>query len=688
MNRLKLFGGASALVLFAGILLAQDETLLGSGDMDALNAMEAFRVGTEAYNRWYFNEAILSFEKALSYRPGEGLILDHLGKAYYRSGLEEIALREWQAAARAYGLSAPQTMLINNRIEVVRNRRSLFPNMNEQNRFVEVGRFPGSYASSALFSQPSSVLKVSDGSSWIAAYGSNEIVRLDVNGIVRDRRRGAFGSGFDRPYDIERGLDGRLYVSEFMGGRISVLDENGAWLSFIGSKGIHEGGLLGPSSLAVDDEGYIYVVDYGNRRISKFSPDGEFITVFGKKNYAFKGFISPTGIAFTGGVLYAADGIAGIIHMFDKNGLYLGELLDQGLSAPESVKATKNGELLVADSKRIMLIDPQTAIVKELTPQGNERVRIIGAGTNVNGSILAADFDQNEVTVLSSLDNVAGGLFVQIERIAAAAFPAVTLEISVQDRMRSPVAGLDANNFIITENGNAVMEQTFLGAGLYENSSSLCVLIERSGKTAKLKTDIETALKDINAASEDGKTKIASIVSAGIIPVNERFNAENPASLSQTARGGNYSALWRFDLGLRLAAGNLLPLSKRRAVVFLTSGDLGEAAYDQYDASQLASYLANNGVIFYAVMISAEEPDEALSYICRETGGEILYLYRAQGITSSIKKIAENPVGTYVFSYRSSLPTDFGRAFLPVETEVYLLERSGRDAAGYFAPFE
>jgi hypothetical protein len=53
-----------------------------------------------------------------------------------------------------------------------------------------------------------------------------------------------------------------------------------------------------------------------------------------------------------------------------------------------------------------------------------------------------------------------------------------------------------------------------------------------------------------------------------------------------------------------------------------------------------------------------------------------------------VRSIANTPCALYTLSYRSLLPTDFGRAFLPVEAEVYLMERSGRDSAGYFPPLE
>ncbi|NLC92010.1 MAG: tetratricopeptide repeat protein, partial [Treponema sp.] len=43
-------------------------------------ASEDFRRGVQSYYRGAFNEAIVQFEKALSYLPNDNLILDWLGK--------------------------------------------------------------------------------------------------------------------------------------------------------------------------------------------------------------------------------------------------------------------------------------------------------------------------------------------------------------------------------------------------------------------------------------------------------------------------------------------------------------------------------------------------------------------------------------------------------------------------------
>jgi len=115
---------------------------------------------------------------------------------------------------------------------------------------------------------------------------------------------------------------------------------------------------------------------------------------------------------------------------------------------------------------------------------------------------------------------------------------------------------------------------------------------------------------------------------------------------------------------------------------------MGDMAFEQYSLSEMSAYLANNGIVFNAIIIGNGEVSAGIEYLCRETGGSVMPLYRPRGIGELIKSTADTPSGLYSFTYNSRLPTDFGRAMLPVEVEVYLMERSGRDHTGYFAPLE
>ena len=682
------------LLLFLSInLFAQMDELYftpgpvtGGSGPDALTAAEEFRLGVQAYNRFSYNEAIYSFERALSFRPGEPLILDWLGKAYYRSGFEDTALRQWRAALDIYGRNSGAGLLLNSRIETVANRRFLFPVADDGVRYVTAGRYPGRNRDVVMYRQPTSVLANSDGSAWVVAYGSNEIVKIDVNGIIRDRKRGPL-NGFDRPYDIARGLDGRLYVSELRGSRISVLNSNGDWLSYIGSRGLGQGQFVGPQHLAIDEDGYLYAVDYGNRRISKFDPDGAFILSFGLRNSIFPGLLSPTGIAAGSGKIFIADNAAKAIYIFDPNGNYLGRLGAQNLSVPESMKFLSDGTLLVTDKNKILQIDVDTAIVRELGLAGGERVRITGADMDKNGNVLAAVFSASEVSIMTRFDDLASGFFVQIRNIYTERFPVVTVELTVEDRLRRPIMGLDSNNFLLTENGVRADKQELIASGFRHQGADLVILVERSNVTGNLRDELTAASRDIGAALQEmDNSKIISVVSAAAQPRREQLSS----SLENSVRGSgdSYSSAWRFDLGLRLAATDLLRAGPRKSVVYIGSGSLGDLAFEQYSLSEMACYLANNGIAFNAVIIGDAAVSDGINYLCKETGGQAMHLYRPRGIGELIKKTAEIPTGLYSFTFTSRQMTDFGRAWLPVEVEVYLMDRSGRDNTGYFPPLE
>ena len=649
----------------------------------ALSAAEEFRFGVHAYNRFSYNEAILSFERALSFRPGEPLILDWLGRAYYRSGFEETAVRQWRAALDIYGRNTGVGMLLGARIETVTNRRFLLPIANDGVRYVGSGRFPGNLEEIIYYRQPTSVLPNNDGSVWVVAYGSNEIVRIDVNGRIRERRRGPL-NGFDRPYDIVRGLDGRLYVSEYRGSRVSILSSNGEWLAYIGSRGLGQGQFIGPQHLTIDEDGYLFVVDYGNRRISKFDPDGAFILSFGLRSAVFPGVLSPTGITAGNGRIFIADNSAKAIYMFDPNGNYLGRLAAEGLIGPESLRFLSDGTILAADGNRILQIEPDTAIVRELGLAGGQRVRITGADMDKNGNIVAANFNESEVNIMTRFDDLASGFFVQIRNVDASKFPRVIVELTVEDRLRRPIMGLDNNNFLITEGGIPVADQVLY---TLDPGADISLLVERSETSARFRDDFTAASRDINRALQEmGNSKVVSVISAGTQPRRERH--EN--SLENAVRGSGEinSARWRFDLGLRLAATDLLTAAPKRSVVYIGSGSLGDMAFEQYSLSEMTAYLANNGIVFNAIIIGNAPVSAGIEYLCRETGGKAEHLYRPRGIGELIKSVAETPCGLYSFTYNSRLPTDFGRAWLPVEAEVYLMERSGRDNTGYFAPLE
>ncbi|AGT44400.1 hypothetical protein TPE_1926 [Treponema pedis str. T A4] len=663
------------------LLFAQDAVTAQPSSSDRKIASDEFRRGVQAYYRGTFNEAVILFEKALSYLPGEPLILDWLGKSYYRTGIEGAAAVQWEAAsASGYG-----GMLLKNKIEILKERKTLMSDSIDNLKYVEAVEFSSKNGDVELFRQPLSIAAISDGSFWITAYGSNELLHFNVNGIILDRTKGPI-QGFDRPFDVIELKNGNLLVSEFASNRISLLDKNGKFLKYFGQTGRGLGGLIGPQFLAEDEYGNIYVCDFGNARIAVFAPDGEPLFNFGEKGGLFSGFIAPAGIAIIDGLVYVADALKGAVYIFDTAGNYIQDLLpENSLKKIEALRAW-NGNLVAAANNKVYLIDTGFSTITELASLGNFPSKITAAVPDINGNLLLIDHKNQNIEITSRINELAGGLFVQIKRIFSDTFPKIIMEVSVQNRDGKQIVGLTEENFIVTEKNRIASNYTLDGSAYLNDTCDIAIIVERSPSSIKEKQAIESAIKEISEAMQ-GKGKI-TLVSAGALPILEgKFFPKDLETIPNRLKTVQ-SPDWKFDSALRLAAGELINAEQKRAVIFLSLTEPNADNFKQYSLNDLASYMTNNNIRFYAVNLKKESSIPETAYLAKKTGGKTFYVYGEKGLKPIITDLLEQPIGTYRLSYNSTLQTDFGRAFLPVEVEVRLLNRSGRDETGYFAPLE
>ncbi|MGN0749527.1 MAG: hypothetical protein ACI4LS_03440, partial [Treponema sp.] len=194
------------------------------------------------------------------------------------------------------------------------------------------------------------------------------------------------------------------------------------------------------------------------------------------------------------------------------------------------------------------------------------------------------------------------------------------------------------------------------------------------------------AVKEISSNMHGG---VLRIVSAGSIPVSEYVGKPDLlGDFSLDALKNPVSKKVSIDLALRLAANDLINAAKKRGIVLITCGNQNAFTFDRYNLGELSSYLNNNSISFSVINVSQNAVCSEISYISENTQGNEYYIYRPQGLSDVVKDIINIPQGVYQFSFTSSLPTNFGMNYLPLEVEVYLLNRSGRDETGYFAPLE
>lgn len=645
-------------------------------------AAQEFRHGVQSYYRGTFNDAVMQFEKALNYMPDDSLILEWLGKSYYQSGFEGTAVQSWKKAVQnGYG-----GILLKNKIEIVQERRvsSLPSDINA--KYTEAGSFSGFYENNLIFSGPVSVLPNNDGTVWVLAYGSNELVKLNINGTVVSRVTGPL-NGFDRPMDLIRLEDGNLLVTESAGNRLCVLDKKGKFVKYIGKKGRAVGNLVGPQYAAEDSRRNIYVSDYGNRRISVFDKDGNGIFYFGNAQNDFPGLKGPTGIAVLDENIFVADNISGGIYEFDLAGNFRQVLVpEKTFEHPESMRVWGD-YLVVCDSNKVFSVDSTSGSVFENVNAGNAPARLTCAVPDVNGNVIVSDVISNEVYVMAKMQELVGGLFVQIERVNASKFPEVYIDVRVENRNRAEVVGLGENNFYITEQKRPVNKLKFVGSSSYSDFADITLLIDRSSYSSRYSEQINYAVREIAASMKNRGT--LKIVTASKIPALEYSGQPNGAlEFDVSSLKNPVSDEIPLDLAFRLCANDLVNAERKRAVIIISAGKVSLNAFEKYSLSETAAYLNNNHISVASVLLTQNACDEELNFIVSNTPGKEYYIFRPEGLSEIVPELIELPSGLYTFSYTSVLSTNFGEKYLPVEVEAYLLNRSGRDECGYFAPLQ
>jgi DNA-binding beta-propeller fold protein YncE len=661
---------------FAGNLYSQDKI-----DLDQLSADDEFKWGVKAYHRGLFNESSRAFEKALSYKPESIDVQEWLGLSWYRSGFTDAAIKQWDAL-KATGAA---DSLLMNRLEILKAQSGVENHALKSGRYLPAIELEGVQDSYTLFKRPATVFPGDNGGFFIAAYGTNEILKFNSNGAVTERLNGGL-EGFNHPFDLELADNGYLYVTEFNGDRITRCTTSGREIFRFGETGRGESQLLGPQFLTIDENGFLYVTDSGNRKVVKFDGDGNFILSFGQKNYNFDGFLMPTGIETLNGFVYVADAERADISVFDYSGNFINTLAAGQLNNPEGLSVIDDNRLLIADTDRVVSLNVNENNVRLVSDLDGKGQKITQASIDSNGNLIASDFDLNRIMVLTELSNMYTGLFVQIDRIDSAAFPKVVAELRIQDRTGKPFVGLSPNNFVVTENSYPIEDVNLVYTGNTAGKLQAAILIDADSSMKGYQEDIVKAVNSIvNSFSGSGGL---SLVSAGENPVTEAVFTEGSRKFITAASDLRmYESAGRFDLGLRHAASEMISGRGRRAVIFVTDGIVKPLAFDNYHPVELAGYLKNNGISFYCVNISNENDiSEELRFICEETGGDTMYLYQREGLSTLADEIRGKLDGSYTIVYDSINSHLTADDFIPMEIEVFLYNRSGREASGYYKP--
>ncbi|MDC7219322.1 MAG: hypothetical protein PQJ59_05240 [Spirochaetales bacterium] len=647
-------------------------------DMDQVNADEEFRIGVNAFHQGFFNKAVLAMERSLALKPENSLVREWLGRSYYQSGYENAAINEWDNLIRSGKAGEALTNLRN----MVYDRRGLLSELKERDPWVELIQLSQNREGTPLFSRPTSVDASRNGTGgyYVVNFAGGEIELFDANGNMSDRFDGGIDS-FNHPFDIKVLPDGRMLISEYSGDRVTLTNSNGYRSTTIGSTGTGEGNLLGPQYLALS-QNYFYITDWGNSRVVKFDLEGNYILQFGGMTKYFEGLKGPSGIVVSEGMVYVADADLKKIFAFDESGNYLYTLVEEGLEQPEGLTLRDNGDLLIADGRKILNFEFASETLQEVyeLPESEEG-RIMKTAFDENNNLIVPDFNNNKISLMTELSTLYGGLFVTVNRVDTSAFPEVLVDFTVLDRYGEPCVGLDYSNFLIKENGYYLnnMEQYERGTDL-----ALSFLFQSSPDVVESRPRIKEAILELleNKGENDRFTYQATAET----PYTLSEEGENP--LLGLEKNWSVQEDYQLDTALRMASSELINDRRRRAVFFFTDGKLPPDAFDTYGLVETGRFMKNNNIAFYPVYVDGAYQSEELDYLAVETGGEGLYLLRSKGLGEILEEIRKKRMGTYSLSFVSQTQNDFGRAYIPMSVEVNYLKKSGRDELGYYAPLD
>ncbi|MFP4113289.1 MAG: hypothetical protein ACOC2Y_02485 [Spirochaetota bacterium] len=656
-------------------------------DIDLITANDEFRWGVTSLHNGRINEAIASFNRSLSFDPDRGRTRYWLGRAYYYGGFEEAALDEWRWVSENDG----HTAVLDKWVERVELSRGLTTERLgtevSPGRYITMVDLAGRQEDVTIFRQPTMIRPRPDGYFYLVSFGSQTVLLFDPNGVRQQIIDGGL-EGLDRPFDVLRLADGSLLVSEFGADRIARINPNGLKVGTFGRRDVADGGLLGPQFLAGDGEGHVYVSDYGNARIAKFTTEGEFLFSFGRPTRGFEGLRSPAGVVVSDGRVYVADSEQAAVFVFDESGNPLGSIRTAQMTSPEGISLFGPGSILVSDRNRLYVVEVESERVSLLTEQNEDR-RFLGAVVDANRNLLATDFRSSSLLFMTASEELYTGLNVEVDFVNATEHPLVYAAVTVTDRNGRPVLGLDATNFRITEDRFPTGDSELIYAGYRSGEAALAVVVD--GYRAPAGAGAGEAVRAAMLGLYDSLTPEDRhwVIEAGEQPVvvaqpdtGRLATADAAAAAVQAPEAG------RLDLGIRLGVSQLLGEMGRRALVVVSNGETAPEAFSDYSLAQTAEHLENNHIALWVVYTERNASNPELDYLVDATGGGSLYVYQPRGVGVLVDEVKSAPSGSYMLAYNSVQDSDFGRRYIPLEVEAYLLERSGRDEVGYFGPLE
>jgi uncharacterized protein (TIGR03663 family) len=270
----------------------------------------------------------------------------------------------------------------------------------------------------AVLVDPKNVAMAPDGKLYVVEGRGARVTVFNADGTLAVSWGGpGQGDGqFQEPWGVAVAPDGNVYVADTWNHRVQYFDPSGKFLGKWGRLGdakgrtdTDQGVFWGPRSIAISPAGEVYVTDTGNKRVQVFGLDGTFKRMFGGDGNAPGQFKEEVGVALDAqGNVWIADTWNARIQKLSPNGEPLAQIAipngwqSQSVSNKPYLAVDAQGRVIASfpDQGRLVLFGADGQQIKELATLDNSSP--VGVALALDGRVLVAEARGNVVESLPS----------------------------------------------------------------------------------------------------------------------------------------------------------------------------------------------------------------------------------------------------------------------------------------------
>jgi Ca-activated chloride channel family protein len=264
--------------------------------------------------------------------------------------------------------------------------------------------------------------------------------------------------------------------------------------------------------------------------------------------------------------------------------------------------------------------------------------------------VMSIDFWRRQSTPAS------GGVTAQVAYVDKAAFPDVTVYLSVLDGSGEPASGLTEADFSVSEDGVLQPVTDFIGSG--DQPVTAVMLIDHSGSMSdgsKMTDAIAAAVAFLDQL-ENGRDSLGVIafddtftVLGDLRVMDDGVRADLRSQIGVLYPGSNtayYDAIYK-------AAGMLEGVPGRKVVLALTDGMDNRSSHS---LNRMIEYAQDGDIVVYTIGLGADVEASRLRQIARETGGQYYEEPGSGDLAQLYTDIAQGLQSEYSLTYRSPTP--------------------------------